>query len=259
MSFIDFAALKARVPIESVIPLLNLELQPSGEALRGRCVRCGGDERAFVMTPAKQAFYCFTSRKGGDVIALIAHVNKLSMKEAAQFLVETLAPDLGNSTVPTDGNSTSYGNSTSTGFGNSTVPEQAGVPFEPLSYLKTDHEALSNLGLSPATCEYFGAGYAPKGILRGRLAIPIHTAGGRLVAYCGRAVKEDQSPVLTFPRDFDPTHHVFNLHRITVGELYCVDDPLDVLLAFENGVENAIAVLARRPRNVVAFPTPNSA
>ena len=50
-------------------------------------------------------------------------------------------------------------------------------------------------GLTEETCQAFGAGYAPKGIMRGRLAIPIHDWGGALVAYCGRAV-EDESPTL---------------------------------------------------------------
>ena len=116
---------------------------------------------------------------------------------------------------------------------------------------------LERLGLDPETLEHFEAGYAPKGILRGRLAIPIHDLAGELVAYCGRAVKDGQKPLLTFPKGFDPSRYVFNLHRMEEGELYCSLDPLDVLLAFQNGVENAIAFL-HKPANVVKLPVRNA-
>ena len=75
------------------------------------------------------------------------------------------------------------------------------------------------------TAEAFGAGYAPKGIMRGRLAIPIHDRDGKLLAYCGRTVK-DESPTLTFPNGFDPAAVIFNAHRIGGGELTLVRDPL---------------------------------
>jgi hypothetical protein len=81
------------------------------------------------------------------------------------------------------------------------------------------------LGVSPETATAFGAGYAPKGIMRGRLAIPIHDRAGKLLAYCGRAVK-NESPVLSFPNGFDPAGVIFNSHRLVTGELYIVRDPV---------------------------------
>lgn len=96
--------------------------------------------------------------------------------------------------------------------------------------------------MAASTFEAFGAGYAPKGILRGRLAIPIHSRDGLLLAYCGRTVK-NESPMLLFPSGFDPHSTIFNAHRVMEGELYLVRDPLDVLKAFESGIENVICVL----------------
>ena len=98
------------------------------------------------------------------------------------------------------------------------------------------------LGVEASTFEAFGAGYAPKGILRGRLAIPIHSREGVLLAYCGRTVK-NESPMLLFPSGFDPHSTIFNAHRVTEGELYLVRDPLDVLKASESGIENVICLL----------------
>ena len=116
----------------------------------------------------------------------------------------------------------------------SSTRTESGV-YSPLTYLEASHEALAGLGVEASTFEAFGAGYAPKGILRGRLAIPIHDRTGTLLAYCGRALK-GESPLLTFPSNFTASKHLFNLHRIERGDIaYVVNDPLDVLKATENG------------------------
>ena len=236
--YIDFAELKSGVSIEQVFPMLNLDLKQKGNQWRGACPVCESDDHSLVVTPSKQAFYCFKAKKGGDVISLVAHVRDLGIKEAAFAIAEELVPE------PPAGNRS--GTSTSKG----TVPPSAGgketKKLQPLAYLDTDHEALADLGLSQATLEHFEAGYAPKGIMRGRLAIPIHDLNGDLVAYCGRAVKDGQRPTLIFPKGFRPELYCYNLHRITDGELYCTSDPLDVLLAYEHtGADNTIAFLHR--------------
>jgi len=79
-------------------------------------------------------------------------------------------------------------------------------------------------------------------IMRGRLAIPIHDWNGNLIAYCGRTVTGD-SPTLIFPNGFRPEEHLFNANRIGEGELVLTHDPLDVLLATQNGIESAVCFL----------------
>ena len=48
-------------------------------------LKSGGD-RALVVTPAKRACYCFGAHSGGDVIALVAHIRGVDMKDAANYL-----------------------------------------------------------------------------------------------------------------------------------------------------------------------------
>lgn len=235
MSFVDFKALKERVLIEDAIALLGMEMKKSGEQYRSSCPRCGGSERTLVITPGKQAAYCFSARKGGDVIWLAAHVREEDLKDAAAFL--------------DGGNSTSTGNGTSSRNGTSPKPapqsargKEGGRTLQPLAYLQSAHEAVEALGVESETADHFGAGYAPRGILRGRMAIPIHSAAGELLAYCGHAVK-GESPTLTFPNGFRPEEHIFNAHRIEGGELYLVRDPLEVLLAYQAGIENVVSFL----------------
>ena len=246
MPYVDFAELKAHTSIEQVLPMLDIDFKQSGDQWRGQCPVCNGKSRNLVVTKSRQAWHCFGCRKGGDMIALVATIHELAVKDAAVAITDFL------------GTGTSTSNRTSSRV---TVPHsergegQGTRTLQPLTYLETSHDAVERLGLSPETLEHFEAGYAPKGILRGRLAIPIHDLGGELVAYCGRAVKNGQTPVLIFPKGFDPSRYVFNLHRMEEGELYCSLDPLDVLLAFQNGVENAIAFLHRAAEtNVVRLP-----
>ena len=232
MAYVDFAALKERVPITDAVDRLGLKLRERHDQLRGPCPVCkSGGDRALVVTPAKRAFYCFGAHSGGDVIALVAHIRGVDMKDAANFLQSQIdgPADEGN-----DKNS----------------PEERVKGddkdirvLKPLTYLEPDHERVRALGLDAETCRAFGAGYAPKGLMRGRLAIPIHDwRSGDLVAYCGHAVR-GENPKLIFPKDFDPTCRLFGTQQAGEGEIRLMRDPLELMLASQNGVDGGVAFL----------------
>ena len=236
MTYVDFAELKKQVSIDRIFGLLNLKLRQHGDQWRGACPICNqGGDRALVVTVGKGCFYCFSHGKGGDMIALVAEARGVAPKEAARLIAEhtgTVRDTIPPSPQRTDGSHAS------------TAPGQPSSPpaFKPLDYLVPDHEALAGLGITPETFKAFGAGYAPKGILRGRLALPIHDRAGVLLAYCGRTVK-DESPTLIFPNGFDPCQHIFNAERVVDGDLFLVRDPLRVLTACEAGLTNVVAFL----------------
>lgn len=229
-TFIDFEDLKARIRIEQTLPLLGLQMRQHGDQYRGPCPACrqGGD-RALAINSGKQSYYCFSQKKGGDVIALVAHLRGMTQKDAAGYLGQ----QFGNSGQSHSDTVHSSRNSSPS------PPAQQGRELKPLDYL-VFNEAIEGLGVSEATCKAWGAGYAPKGIIRGRLAIPIHDRAGTLLAYCGRSVK-GESPTLIFPNGFDPHSVIFAAERVQPGQLCLVRDPLDVLTAYEQGVENVVA------------------
>ena len=162
---IDFTQLKKDVPIAMAASLLGLTVKQDGNQLRSACPACekGGD-RAIVITPEKGVFYCFADKKGGDQIALVQHVLSLGTKQAGEFLAGK-----------TEGVQTS--------------PEKkkGDEPFvlSPLSYLEVEHELVTALGFPTDVCEAVGIGYAPKGVMRGHVAIPIRLPNGKLVGYIG--------------------------------------------------------------------------
>lgn len=88
----------------------------------------------------------------------------------------------------------------------------------------------------------FKAGFAASGSNRGRLALPLHDRQGKLVGYCGRSLK-GESPLLVSPNGINPHEFIFNAHAVAAGELSLVRDPIDVLKAYEAGVENVVSFL----------------
>jgi len=65
------------------------------------------------------------------------------------------------------------------------VAVNAPLNFE-LKKLDPGHEYLADRGFSTETVEHFGAGYCNRGIMKGRIAIPLKNSVGDLIGYAGR-------------------------------------------------------------------------
>lgn len=168
MKFVDFDEVKRSVSFGQAISLLKLTMQQHGQQWRSACPACkkGGD-RALVITEGK-GFFCFASHKGGDVIALAAHIRDCNVKDAAAFLAKTTVPV----TVP--------------------KKEDEAEGLQPLTYLEHDHAAVLAVGFDPDVAKRLGIGYASKGIMRGTVAIPVRDENGTLLGYVG--VEEARLP-----------------------------------------------------------------
>lgn len=166
--YIDFSEVKERVSIDQAVQKLGLKATKSGQQLRAPCPICrtGGD-RALAITPAKNLFYCFAAQSGGDQIQLAAHVRNEGPKQAAQWL-------LGNVPVPSSGTRTVP-----------TVSKEHAGGFTPLDYLQADHAAVEAVGFDQETAAALGVGYAPKGLMKGTVAIPVRLEDGTLAGYIG--------------------------------------------------------------------------
>jgi DNA primase len=198
MSFVDFGAVKAAVSIEQAMEYLDLKMKKEGEQFRSPCPACKkGGNRALVVTPSKGAFYCFSVKKGGDQIALVAHINGTNQREAATMLQEQYCTDRTvSASTSTDTSSHSTPDPTSSRAGNS-------ESLQPLAHLSTDHAAIEALGLSTTACDALGIGYASKGLMRGRVAFPLRLPDGTLIGYFGLATTADMAPLILLPKNLD--------------------------------------------------------
>ncbi len=163
-TFVDFEAVKAANPFAEVAERLGLILKKAGQSLRGPCPSGEGGPRALAVTPSKGVWYSFGKQEGGDVLALVQLVHDCDVKEAAQFLAGTEPLEKAQKPSPERG---------------------AGRGFRPLDYLQPDHPAVGALGLEASDAEMLGIGYAPRGTLRGTVAVPIRSETGTLAGYIG--------------------------------------------------------------------------
>lgn len=116
-----------------------------------------------------------------------------------------------------------------------------------LKTLDLKHPYLEKRNLKKETIKEFGLGYCNRGLLKGRVAIPIHNERGELVAYAGRYPgdpPEEESKYI-FPPNFKKSHILFNLNRIKdkEKELILVEGFFDVFNLWQNGVKNVAAIM----------------
>jgi hypothetical protein len=217
---VSFDEIKRSVPMEAIVGLLGLSLKRSKPTQwKGTCPFCKNKD-CFVINAdggleKTGAFNCFRCPMGGDQIELVSisrgnpRKDRKGSFEAAKELQERFLAANGE---------------TNRSLNTSPTPGPVREGLRPLEYLLASHEAVQALGVSPETCAFFGAGFANKGVMAraggGRLAIPVHDRKGNLVAYCGRAVKEDQQPQLHFPEHFVPQDYILNAHRVVEGVLF---------------------------------------
>lgn len=82
-----------------------------------------------------------------------------------------------------------------------------------------DHPFLAQRGVTPEIAQAYGIGHCSKGIMRGRIAIPIHNQDGELVAFAGRyAADEVPKDTIRYklPKGFNKSLELWNLHRAKV-------------------------------------------
>ena len=221
---LDFQELKTRVSIEQVLSLLGITAKAHGSQLRTACPICKStDQRSFVVTPAKNLFYCFSGCGGGDQLKLVSKMRNCDIKAAAQWISEQTG------TAPSAG---PY----------SSTRTESGVPARSPT-LKRPTRPLRGSAWRLPPSRRSEQGTRRKASCADASLFPSTIAPASLLAYCGRALK-GENPLLTFPSNFTPSKHLFNLHRIERGDIaYVVNDPLQVLKAAENGVTNVIATL----------------
>lgn len=227
---LDFKTLKESVTIQQTLDLLDIKhLQPHGEQLRGTCPLCmATNARGFVVTPAKGTWYCFSEKKGGDLIRLAALMWRTDDRGAAVRINDQL--NGGNGAGKADDNAPAKQEAS---------PSPKSSDFDPLAYQKTldpDHAALISLGVSADTIRAFGGGFCTKGLLRGMLALPTYE-GEKMCGFVGLALAVPHE--LKLAKGCAP---LFITPTLT-GAVRLLAHPLDVLKAYDSGIEHSIAPL----------------
>jgi DNA primase len=254
-SFVSFAEVKRAVTIVALLEHYDLssKLTAKGQNLVGACPFCEGKStRQFQVNPEKNAWYCFGCKQGGNVLDFVAKRERVGVRTAALKLDEWFG--LGLAEAP-EKSAPAAAPAAAPKTSNPIPPPMPEMLLPaanpPLTFtLKTldqEHPSLGVLGIEPETIEHFGAGYCAKGLLKGRLAIPIHNAAGELVAYAGLAIEDETSPRYLFPPKFHPALEVFNRDRLSQvpepeGPLYLAAEIEGVFRLVESGHLSALGL-----------------
>jgi DNA primase len=165
----------------------------------------------------KNAFHCFSCQAKGNVLDLVAAMEKCSVRDAGLKLQQWYNLVSGNSGAE---QSTSPAPETKTQKGSQLATEKVGdrgEPNKPLGFrlkgVDHRHPYLASRGIDPETAEYFGVGlFSGKGSMSGRVVIPIENGAGELVAYAGRSI-DGSEPKYKLPAGFKKSQVLYNLAR----------------------------------------------
>lgn len=230
-SFIDFKAVKAAVTMEQVLAHYNLteNFKRSGDSLSGPCpIHKGSNPTQFRVSISKNIWNCFSDCKhGGNVLDFIARMENVSIHAAALKVVEWFRLDseaFNNGSgeekqhvaEPVKDNGSANRKALSKKAINDTEKVTTNKPLKfRLDKLDAEHPYLRERGLKPETIKGFAIGFCEKGMMAGRIAIPICNPEGAVVAYAGRFPGEpaEDTPKYKLPQGFRKSLELFNIER----------------------------------------------
>ena len=262
--FVDFRAVKAAITMEQLLGHYNIldQFKRTGDSLNGPCpIHKGSNPTQFRVSTTKNLWNCFSDcEHGGNTLDFICKMEKCSVHAAALKAIEwfNLDPEAmsasDNKAEPAEPRkSTPAAKPAARPAAASKAAPESNAPNTPLKFrldkLERTHPYLTEQrGLTPETIVDFGVGYCSKGMMEGRIAIPIHNVKGEVVAYAGRFVGEpgEDTPKYKLPPGFRKSQELFNIDR-------AIKQPADMSLVIVEGFFDAMKLHQHGCYKVVAL------
>lgn len=244
-AFTNYEAVKAALDFPTVLSHYDIATTGSGDQLKIICPFHEDHKPSCGVHTTNGVFNCFSCTASGNIFDFVVDMeggdakNKTGLRAGALKGIEIMQldpADFGNS----GGNKRAKSQKQTKPSGKkSPTPRQRPAKKQqddthdegqkdetkapinpPLTFeldLEQDHPFFEERDISKETIARFGLGYCKKGIMAGRICIPLHNDQGELVAYAGRYAADDlpdDSPRYKLPKGFQKAHVLFNLHRI---------------------------------------------
>ena len=264
-------SLKASIDIVDVIGHY-IELKKTGANYKACCPFHGEKTPSFVVSPSKQIYHCFGCGAGGDSIKFVMEFEKLSYPEA----IEKVASMYSFSLAYTQGSS-DYSDT------KRVLEALEKWYIKNLDRNPTATKYLLGRGVSHASIEAFGIGYAPGGVevmqflqssllplpkaedagiiakgeggrmyarLVERITFPIYSPSGGLVGFGGRTITNHPAKYINSPQT-----KLFNKSKLLYGyerakdtiykhkKLIVCEGYLDVVMFHQAGFHEAVATM----------------
>lgn len=276
--FIDFRELRKQLSIEDVLKHYCVQLKVSGGRATGICPlpthprrESGKRTASFSVDLKRGLFNCFGCHAGGSVLDLAIRLEGKNpdepsdMRAVALNLVKTFHLDTRSPQHTARSSKRTQVAEKVEEAAEPSIDEATddsdvivNAPLEFTLKLDPAHPYLAGRGLVPETIQHFGLGFCSRGMLKDRIAIPIHNPKGELVGYAGRLVDDDlineAHPKYLFPgsyerhgqkHSFRKNALLYNAHRIDkpVNDLIIVEGFASVWWLHQHGFAEVVAVM----------------
>ena len=270
--------IKSRIPVEDLIGE-SVDLKKAGPLYKGLCPFHNERTPSFTVYPSTQSFYCFGCGVGGDIFGFTMQSENLSYPDAVQALAVRAGitidkTDLDDSKAEFMRRIYAINRETAKAYHNYLMSENG----------KWGLEYYTERGLSLSTIRHFGLGAAPDSFnflknhlnslgfnneelyianvlnkkdnnyydrFRHRYIFPIIDVRGNVVAFSGRATKEEEakktsgkyvntSDTLVYKK----SHNLFGLNfakNHCAEQMIIVEGNMDVITLHQAGFQNTVA------------------
>lgn len=262
-NWIDFKELRSKLDFEAVLKHYGVEVKRKGNQHHGFCPLPNHQGKrnspSFSANLERGIFQCFGCGAKGNVLEFAALMEKSDPKDGTAL--HKVAAELQKRFCPEMGDD---GQAPKAPAKKPDKPESElpVVVNEPLNFelkgLDARHPYLLNRGFTPETIERFGLGFCSRGMLKDRIAIPLHDHEGKLVGYAGRVVDDstitEDNSRYRFPgareRDgklleFRKTLFLYNGYRIKapVDDLIVVESFTSVWWLTQNALPGVVGTM----------------
>ena len=210
----DFGAIRDQARFETVLANYGLETRGQGVERMIRCPFHDDRSPSCSINLDKKVFHCFACGGKGTILDFVARMEYCSIADAARLLAGWC----------------NLSGASPASAGSLRIRPESVPGNEPLKFvlnLDPGHPYLTGRGVSEATVSRFGLGSCNRGVMQGRICIPIRDERGRLVAYAGRwpgINPPSGEPRYKFPRGFRKRFVLFNYYRVmTASHLVIVE------------------------------------
>jgi DNA primase len=267
--WVNYKSLRAELSFIEILHHYGVELKERGEQWQGFCPLPTHEGKrqspSFSANVGRGIWQCFGCGAKGNLIEFATRMEGLNpgdpddFRKAALLLQETfLGKDGERRERPKPGPKEATRERSEQ---EDHEEEASGVVNAPLDFelqrLDYDHPYLRERGFTEETVKAFGLGYCQRGLMKGRLAIPLHDAKGALIGYAGRIVDEEavnkDIPRYLFPgsREHKGTRHEFRksaflYNGCRVGnpsQLVVVESFTGVWWLTQTGITNVVALM----------------
>jgi DNA primase len=276
-TWIDFRALRERLDFNEVLAHYNVSLKTKGDQAQGFCPLPSHDGQkksaSFSVNLAKKIFQCFGCGAKGNVLDFACIMEGFdprdfqNIRKVALQLRERFGATAGDVRKPSASKPKAATKGRARQSADTEEASDSGEEFQlainaPLDFelknLDPQHAYLSRRGFTVETVTHFGLGYCSRGLLKDRIAIPIHDDRAKLIGYAGRLVDDrmtsDENPKYRFPskrqhngivHEFRKSLLVYNGHAVNRGchNLVIVEGFASVWWLWQHSYPNVVALM----------------